>query len=262
MHATTQYLISNTQSPIPTCPCAGLGYLRLDLPTTHQDFGRLIPCTCQAARLAARRAHSLNSLGTLTLYARHTFDAFQADRPDLPPDERRRLIRALGRARAYADDPRGWLLLFGNHGSGKTHLAAAIANHRVAVIQQPALLLTVADLLDHLRAAYSPQSAVTYDARFDAIRTAPLLVLDDLGAHSATTWAQEKLHQLLDHRYVGHLPTVITTALTLDELERHDPRLFTRILDRNHCTHLPILAPPYGARPVSPPSRGGVGGGQ
>ena len=245
--------VERTQSPIPnTCPCNGLGYLRPDLPTTHPDFGKLIPCTCQAAAIAARRAHSLNALGTLALYTRHTFATFQANRPDLPPDERRRLIHALDRARAYADDPRGWLLLFGNHGSGKTHLAAAIANHRVTVVQQPALLLTVADLLDHLRATYSPSSTVTYDARFDVIRAAPILVLDDLGAHSATTWAQEKLHQLLDHRYVGQLPTVITTALTLDELEKYDPRLFTRIIDKNHCTHLAILAPPYGRNAQSP----------
>mgnify|MGYP001355734937 CR=1 FL=1 len=62
------------------------------------------------------------------------------------------------------------------------------------------------------------------------------------GTESATPWAQEKLYQLLNHRYAARLPTVITTSARLDTLH---PRLRTRMFDRRLCTMFEIIAPPY-----------------
>ncbi len=150
-------------------------------------------------------------------------------------------------AQSYAQHPRGWLVLTGDYGSGKTHLAAAIANHR-AMLGDPPLFVMVSDLLDHLRATFGANSEVTFDRRFDEVRTTPVLVLDDLGAQSMTPWVREKLHQLFDYRYNAELPTVITVAA--DELEKVDPRLRSRLLDRaalphrrHHGPRLPRQAP-------------------
>jgi DNA replication protein DnaC len=55
-----------------------------------------------------------------------------------------------------------------------------------------------------------------------------VLVLDDLGTQSGTAWAQEKLFQVLNHRYNAQLPTVVTTNLSL---ERLDERLRMRLTD-------------------------------
>ena len=63
------------------------------------------------------------------------------------------------------------------------------------------MFVVVPDLLDHLRATFSPTSTVSYDRRFEEIRTTPLLVLDDLGTQAMTPWAREKLYQLFNHRY-------------------------------------------------------------
>src|SRR4030095_15498706 len=98
------------------------------------------------------------------------------------------------------------------------HLAAAIANDR-RTAGSTAYFVTVPDLLDYLRSAYAPDSKVSYDKVFEAVRTAPLLVLDDLGAHSSTPWAQEKLFQLLNFRYNAALPTVITSNLSDEALD-------------------------------------------
>ena len=49
--------------------------------------------------------------------------------------------------------------------------------------------IVVPDLLDHLRATFQPGSAVSYDERFNEVRRARLLVLDDLGTQNATPWA-------------------------------------------------------------------------
>jgi len=93
---------------------------------------------------------------------------------------------------------------------------------------QPTLFVVVPDLLDHLRAAYNPGSELPYDELFEQVRNTPLVVLDDLGAHSATPWAQEKLFQLINHRYNHRLPTVFTTSRSVEEI---DERLRTRLTD-------------------------------
>jgi DNA replication protein DnaC len=88
--------------------------------------------------------------------------------------------------------------------------------------------MVVPDLLDHLRAAYRPDSDIGYDELFELVRSAPLLILDDLGVHSSTPWADEKLFQIVNHRYQARAPTVFTTARDVGEL---DPRLQTRLGD-------------------------------
>ena len=64
----------------------------------------------------------------------------------------------------------------------------------------------VPDLLDHLRATFNPATGARYDKRFDEIKAATLLILDDLGTESATAWAREKLYQLFNYRYNARLP--------------------------------------------------------
>ncbi|MEZ4515679.1 MAG: ATP-binding protein [Chloroflexota bacterium] len=92
---------------------------------------------------------------------------------------------AYERAMAYAQDPQGWLILKGGYGCGKTHLAAAIANYQISQGRM-VLFVNTPDLLDHLRATFSPDSTISYDDRFEQVRNAPLLVLDDLGTQSNT----------------------------------------------------------------------------
>jgi DNA replication protein DnaC len=174
--------------------------------------------------------------------ANKTFGSFE-DRTSegLPPDELKSMQKALKAAHNFAEKPKGWLILMGGYGSGKTHLAAAVANYR-AGLGDPPLFVMVPDLLDHLRATFSPNSSVAFDRRFDEIRMASLLVLDDLGTQSMTPWVKEKLYQLFNYRYNAELPTVITTSDSLDEM---DPRIRSRLLDGKLCSIYAITVPSY-----------------
>ncbi len=181
-------------------------------------------------------------LSSLGLHADQTFGTFSLRKSErLPAEHVKSLEGAFRSAREFAENPAGWLVLNGNYGSGKTHLAAAIANYQASQ-GHPTLFIGVPDLLDHLRATFNPNSLTTYDRLFDEMRKARLLVLDDLGTQSTTPWAKEKLYQLFNHRYNARLPTVITTASTLDEI---DPRLRERMLDRRLCLLVAITAPGY-----------------
>ncbi len=181
-------------------------------------------------------------LSTLGLHGRQTFGNFSLRQNEkLPSQDLKDLKRAFETAREYAEHPRGWLLLTGSYGCGKTHLAAAIGNYQ-AGMGFPPLMVSVPDLLDHLRSTFNPNSTVSLDRRFEEIRTARLLILDDLGTHSATPWAREKLYQLFNYRYNAELPTVITTSSTADEL---DPRLYSRMQDERLCKVIVIPVPAF-----------------
>jgi DNA replication protein DnaC len=100
-------------------------------------------------------------------------------------------------------------------------------------------------LLDHLRATFNPQSTVRYDHVFDEVKRARLLILDGLGTQSSTPWAREKLFQLFDYRYNAKLPTVITMSEEVEALNKSEPALASRMLDRRFCTIFAITVPGY-----------------
>jgi DNA replication protein DnaC len=79
-----------------------------------------------------------------------------------------------------------------------------------------------------------------------------MLVMDDLGAHSTSPWAQEKLYQIINYRYNAQLPMVVTTNLSLDELERTEPRIASRLADTRFSVVLGIDATDF--RIDRPPS--------
>ncbi len=185
----------------------------------HPDFGKATPCQCrQTEDSLPSRLESLRRYSNLGALSRLTFGATRPDGPMPDTAARRMFAEALPHAAAYAENPDGWLVLTGPSGSGKTHMAAAIAN-RCIERQQTVFFIMVADLLDHLRAAYSPASEVAYDELFEQVRNVPVLVLDDLGAHSSTPWAQEKLFQVISHRHNASLPTVLTVRGPLTRLD-------------------------------------------
>ncbi|MEJ2012027.1 MAG: ATP-binding protein [Anaerolineales bacterium] len=223
----------------PNCPhCGGSGYLRADLPVDHPDFGKLQICSCRAADVQARMREMLFSLSQLDELKQLTFESFNPrGRVGIGTHQADSLERAFNQAQAFASTLQGWLLIEGGYGCGKTHLAAAVAN-QVVELGIPTLFLTVPDLLDQLRFAYSAEE-VTFEQRFE-------LILDDFGTQSATSWAREKLFQILNYRYINHLPLVITTNLALDELEG---RVRSRLSDPELVTRVRILAPDY-RRPV------------
>lgn len=224
------------------CPvCGGAGFLRRDVPVDHPDFGKAIPCECKQRETVQAELVDLRTSSGLAHLSRMTFETFRPDGIGLNPDKRKNLHQAFDGAREFADAPEGWLLLKGGYGCGKTHLAAAIANARLAR-HEPVLFVLVPDLLDHLRATFAPSSPVRYDERFESVRSTPFLILDDLGVQTATPWAQEKLFQLLNYRYNAQLPTVITMNRELEEVE---PRLRSRLADAGLSKIVTILAPDF-----------------
>lgn len=176
---------------------------------------------------------------------RMTFKAFNPEgNGGLPDHEKRSLQSAKAYVQRWANNPNGWLSLHGPYGVGKTHLAAAAAAQRESR-GDAVFFATVADLLDYLRATFSPDSPVTHDDLLDHIRTADMLVLDDMGAERSTPFAEDKLFQIVGYRYDERLPTIITTSDQIEEISKARPRIASRLQDPLVVTELPIEAPDY-----------------
>ncbi|MCL2615454.1 MAG: ATP-binding protein [Dehalococcoidia bacterium] len=211
--------------------CNGAGFVYPLFADGKTNYSSAIPCQCMQNQGTDRHRKQLETYANLGALRSVSFDKLAPYGCSGDARLQQRFGAAFTAAKKFAAAPSGWLVFIGAVGSGKTHLAAAIASERISC-DSVVFFITAADLLDHLRSAFSPDSTQTYDRLFDQVRNAPLLILDDLGVQATTPWAQEKLDQLLTHRFNYELPTVITSEITPDQMEM---RLRSRLKNETLC---------------------------
>lgn len=131
------------------------------------------------------------------------------------------LISALDFIESYKHDPRNYhkgLYLVGSFGVGKTYLLGAIA-HELAIdgfestiVHFPTFAVTMKNAIDKGQVG----------EKMDVVKKAPILMLDDIGADSLSSWLRDDiLGVILQHRMQEQLPTLFSSNFTLDELEKH-----------------------------------------
>ena len=105
--------------------------------------------------------------------------------------------------------------------------------------QLQVLFLVVPDLLDELRATY--KSEINEMDLLDSARTIPFLILDDLGAHNYTDWTRNRIYSIINYRMNELLPTIITSNLSLDEMEDYiGLRTTSRIIQSSRIFRLTV----------------------
>lgn len=126
------------------------------------------------------------------------------------------------------------LLFTGQVGSGKTYLACCIANTLLKKGRN-VLFAVVPDLLDEIRSTYDPGRSSAEPSEFDHVdraRQAPVLVLDDLGAHNYTEWTRNKIYSIINYRLNHRLPVIATTNISPENLEGYlGERTTSRLLE-------------------------------
>lgn len=192
------------------------------------------------------------TISTLRDYPDCTFATFDLrTNESISAEGRTELETALRKAREYAANPCGWIVFSGPNGVGKTHLAAAIGNE--VDKRSEVRFVSVSELLDHLRATFNPSSSVSFDRLFESVKNSPVLILDYLNTSVATPWAKEKLFQIVSHRSLLRLPTVVTTNMAIKDLE---PGIQSRFLDSKIVTIVTMFdVPMYGRSDDILPSR-------
>lgn len=204
------------------CPeCGGSGFI------LRQD-GQAAVCRCYAHKrlAAAQRAARLQPAMQRMTFANFSLACYPANAQVTGGRGQTcyQLARtALAKARQCCDavaaggSPRG-LLLMGQVGCGKTHLAAAAANDLLAR-RKSVLFLVVPDFLEELRGAFSGVDELEVRRLNERAKTVDLLVLDDLGSHNFSDWTRSVLFSILNYRMNEGLTTLATTNLDFAALQ-------------------------------------------
>lgn len=113
------------------------------------------------------------------------------------------------------------LYLHGNFGSGKTYLIAALFNE-LAKLNVKSVIVYFPEYLRSLKSSYSSSSSDEFKNKYNEVKYAKLLLIDDLGAEGVTSWSRDEiLGTILQYRMQENLPTFITSNFNLKELEEH-----------------------------------------
>ena len=108
------------------------------------------------------------------------------------------------------------LFITGNIGTGKTHLAASIANELIKN-GQPVIFGTLINLLTEVKDSYSIDGE--YESKIiNKYSKIGLLIIDDLGKERPNEWTLEKLFTIINNRYENNLPVIITTNYNREKL--------------------------------------------
>jgi DNA replication protein DnaC len=130
------------------------------------------------------------------------------------------------------------LFLIGPPGTGKSLLAAMILNELILTAQLSCRYVKISrDFFSQLRATFSNDSG-TYgktDSVFNDIAKQDILVIDDFGIQSDSEWEQRMLYDLVDARYESELPTIITSNIDLEAVQKlFKGRIYSRFTEMLH----------------------------
>lgn len=109
------------------------------------------------------------------------------------------------------------LLIWGEPGNGKTHLAAAIC-HTLKARGYVSVFQSVPELLERIKGTFNRSSRESEKEIMDALRDCDLLVLDDIGAEKISDWVLDVMFRIIDGRYRQKKPTLLTTNFSPMEL--------------------------------------------
>ena len=123
-------------------------------------------------------------------------------------------------------------------GSGKTMLAAALANELINVHGKFVKFATSLDILDEIRATYGRHDEDNESKLLNDLSKAEFLVIDEFGTERATDWAGEKFYQIVNKRYINKKVTFYTSNFDLEML-KYDDRITNRIKERSYIAHFP-----------------------
>ena len=191
------------------CPkCSGTGWVVVD----KDGLSGADRCECMLTSRSRRIEEAAN---IPLLYKNASFESFAIPKDN--PTAERGLEHVWREVRSYAREfPVGdklGMLLIGEPGTGKTHLAVAALRYLIARGFE-GLFFDYQNLLEKIRSGYDPASGSSDREAFRTALDAEILLLDDVGAHRVTDWVEDTVTSIITYRCNNKKPLITTTNLT------------------------------------------------
>ena len=202
------------------------------LPASDFTGGKemIVPCICKCKveeekkrqemqRLERLKASSLMDAKLKTA----RLDGYQVD------EDNQKIYNLAGNYAKRFDEmyeKRQGLLFWGTVGTGKSYTAACIANELLDQMI-PVVMTSFVKILQNIQGNPDEEERIMV-----GLNAAKLLIIDDLGAERSTDYALEKVYNIIDSRYLSGKPLILTTNMTLKDMQESEDIRYRRIYDR------------------------------
>lgn len=123
-------------------------------------------------------------------------------------------------------------------GSGKTRMAASIANEIMEKHDTQVKFSTSMRILTEIRRSYDPGTSMTESQLLYALSTSEVLIIDDFGTERVTDWVKDKFYEIINNRYVEKRVTIFTSNEPIESL-KYDDRITNRIKEMCYQVNFP-----------------------
>lgn len=205
----------------PDCKiCNGLGWVMYDYPIDDPRFGKIQPCknanifAIYGAKVGIDESEVSLSWNSI-----------------LNQGVRKQAVKVI---RSVCEKGAGWVYLWGDAGTGKTHMLKTSIAEWIKGTRKPAAYARMSDIIDYLRASYGKENGSEIAiSRMDYYATVPFLAIDEVDKMRGTEYASEQRFTLFDkrHELAAREQGVTLFASNTDPREFLDDYLLSRVCD-------------------------------
>lgn len=221
------------------CPvCHGDEWI---LQKNEQGLEVAVECQCRKKSLAKRRVRFAEIPEAFSGMDLKTFRADVYKQPESKPviiTACKTIKEYLNRFEEYQERGMGLYIFSSTKGSGKTRMAASIANELMNNQNKQVKFASSTAILNEIKRTWGKDSQESESRVIDAITMSQVLIIDDFGAENPTDWVRERFNYIIDDRYANKRVTIITSNESVNTL-RYDKRVTTRIREMTFQIQFP-----------------------